>query len=209
MSGLEKNGDAGCLIREDFAQEICDHIDNAAIHQPAPPVPDPSNAAPVADNEADTAIRAGQAGTSSDYARADHNHPIRRQANPGDPTITLTGAGGTLTQAIVLDRWSEEEHYAYRFRCRLDIDAGTGWIYLTVPAIAGFQQPDISGVGSYRFTSNAPQDDDSVNGAAPRGPFMGAEAHHWSSTNRIYHAYFRRDNAYSTFIEFTVNYRRV
>lgn len=172
--------------------------------------PAPSTLTPLPDNEADTAIRTGQVGTSLDYARADHNHPIRRQANPGDPVLTATtSAGSAMTQAIVLDRWSDEESYTYRFRTRWTVQAGTGWNFVSIPTKAGFQQPEISAIGTYRQTSNAPQDDDGNFGASPRGPFMGSEAHHWSSTNRVYLGHFRRDNNYTKFVEFTVKYTRL
>ena len=67
---------------------------------------------PIADNEVDAAIRTGQVGTSVDYVRADHNHPIRRQQNPGDPV--LTGTNLTINNGpTILDRWSTEETYEY------------------------------------------------------------------------------------------------
>lgn len=213
MADLEKT-EGGCLIKEEFAKEICEHIDNGDVHLskddivgliPAPI--NPATSVPLADNEADTAIRSGQVGNSDDYARADHNHPIRRQDNPGDPTLTFTGTGD-MTQVLILDRESDEESYAYKFRCRVVTIAGTGWDFITVPAIAGFQQPEIYGIGTYRQSSTSPQDDDGVFGAAPRGPYMGKEAHEWSSTRRVYLSFFRRDNGFITYVEFWVRYTR-
>lgn len=184
--------------------ECCD-----AVFAPAgEAAPIAATVLPVADNEADAAIRTGQVGTSLDYARADHNHPIVRQSNPGDPTIT-EGGNITITQALILDRWSTEETFSYRFRVRISQPAGNGWGWLNVPTIAGFQQPKIGAIGTYRNPSTEIQNDDGTFGAAPRGPYMGAEAHHWSSTNRVYSGFFRRDDAItSSFFEFTVDYLR-
>jgi hypothetical protein len=175
-------------------------------------VPPPANATPIPDNETDTAIRTGQVGTSTDYAREDHNHPIRRQANPGDPAFGFSGVG-SLNATVILDRWSTEEWYAYRVRLQvINQTAGNGWSFVTVPTKAGFQQPQISAVGTYRYNSTAIQEDEpggnGGDGAGPRGPFMGQEAHHWSSTNRIYLGYFRRENTFNAYLEFTVRYIR-
>ena len=178
-------------------------------YSPSAPAVVASNAIPIADNEVDTAIRTGQVGTSLDYARADHNHPIRRQANPGDITL-VAGGNAVITQpTIILDRWSTEETYEFNTRTRVSQVAGTGWGWLSVPTIAGFQQPQIVGLGSYRSDSTVPQDDNGTFGAAPRGPLMAREVHHWSSTNRLYLAYFRRDNDItSLFIEAVIRYIR-
>lgn len=132
-----------------------------------------------------------------------------RLANPGDPTIT-TGGAGTLNSTVILDRWSTDYIYSYRIRSYVTMAAGIGWFYLVIPSKVGFQQPKIGAIGSYRATSNSVQNDNSggnsSNGASPFGPFMGAEWHHWSSTNRIYNGYYRRDNGYSVYVEFTVDY---
>ena len=173
----------------------------------------PATLAPVADNESDANIRTGLVGTSTKYAREDHNHPIRRQGNPGTPTITGGGSGGSIQQTILLDTWSTEESYSYRFRVLVNMTAGTSWYYIQLPGIGGFQQPKIGAIGTYRSTSNTPQNDSPTgagsNGAAPYGPFMGCEAHHWSSTNRIYQGYNRRETNYQIYIEFTVDYFRI
>ena len=172
---------------------------------------EPATAAPTADNEADAAIRTGQVGTSLEYARADHNHPIRRQANPGDPVLTA-GGNATLVQSIILDRWSTEETYEYAFRNRVQQDEGTGWGWINVPNIAGFQRPQILPVNGYRFPSTTPQLDgpggQGGDGAAPRGPVMNMEIGHWSSTQRVYMAYFRREANIDMYSEFVVRYIR-
>lgn len=174
--------------------------------------PQPSTITPIPDNEQDDAIRTGQIGTSLEYARADHNHAIVRQSNPGDPVITA-GGSAAISQSLILDRWSTEETYEYAFRVRVAQPAGTSWGWISVPNIGGFQRPQIVGIGTYRSDSNAPQTDDgtgaSLDGASPRGPLMAQEVHHWSSTQRLYLAYFRRDEAItSMFIEFTARYIR-
>lgn len=168
-----------------------------------------STLVPVPDNEADTAIRTGSAGSTGEFADAGHNHPIVRQSNPGDPVLT-PGGEITITQTLITDRWSTEETYEYHFRVRVEQPVGTGWGWVAVPTIAGFQQPQIFAVGTYRPQSTAIQEDNGDNqGASPRGPFMGAEAHHWTSSNRVYAGYFRRDdNPVDMFIEFNVRYIR-
>lgn len=180
---------------------------------PAGTTVNPSNLQPLPDQDNATSIRTGQVGTSADYARGDHQHRVVRLANPGDPTITVAGAG-TLAQSVILDRWSDEESYAYKFRVRVtNMPAGAGWTYVVVPNIGGFQRPEISGIGNYRTGSTTPQIDTDVTnnqsrfGAAPRGPRMGKEWHEWSSTQRIYNGYYRRDNAIpSDYVEFIVRY---
>lgn len=217
MTKVVKTDDPGCLVKEEFVRETCEHMDNGDIHLTQaeiqaliPAAVLPATTAPIPDNEVDTAIRTGQVGTSTLYARADHNHPIRRQANPGDPVITVSG--GTLNQSIILDRFSDEESYSYRFRVLVSQTAGTGWAFITIPTKAGFQQPMFSEVNGYRSQSIAPQDDDTGNsngfGASPRGPYMGENPVHWSSTNRLYLPYFRRDNAFVTYVGFVVTYVR-
>ena len=220
MGTVVKEDVPGCLIEEATLTTICEHLDDTAIHQPqltpaqvlaiVGPHVDPATTIPIADNEVDTAIRTGQVGTSTLYARADHNHPIRRQANPGDPVVTVTGA--TLNQSVILDRFSDEESYSYRFRVLVSQAAGIGWGFIAVPTKAGFQQPKFSEVNGYRSQSVAPQDDDTGNGngfgASPRGPYMGENPTHWSSTNRLYLPHYRRDNAFVTYVGFIVTYVR-
>ena len=206
-----KDDSPGCPVNEGdlkaLAEQVCENRDAIAAFPAPTPHVEPATTAPIADNEADAAIRTGQVGTSALYARADHNHPIRRQANPGDPVITVSGSF-ELQANLILDRWSDEESFSYAFRTLVNQPAGNGWGWINVPNIAGFQRPRITGIGSYRFSSTAVQDDDGSFGASPRGPFMAKEAHHWSSTQRIYGAYFRRDNDFRAYIEYVVEYTR-
>ena len=212
------------MVTQAAMDDLCRRIEGAGL-TPAQAaaiaaIPVPSNLIPIADDEADAAIRTGIAGTSLDYARADHNHPIRRQGNPGDPVLTLTvsgTAGATLGQVVILDRESDEESYAYKFRALINHVAGNGWDLLNIPTIAGFQQPEIYAIGTYRSQTLTPQIDNNtpgnlsavLQGAAPVGPYMGKEAHEWSSTRRIYHGFYRREVAYSSYTEFWVRYTRL
>lgn len=200
------SGKEGYLIDkttfEALVQRICD-LENT--------VRNGSTIVPIADSV--DAIRTGEIGISDDYARADHKHPIVRQSNPGDPTLTYVwSTGSSLISETILDRWSTEEWYAYKFRVHGEYAGGLGWSYITIPSIAGFQQPLIYEIGTYRNQSISVQEDgpqgNGGDGASPRGPYMGKEAHHWSSTNRIYHGYNRRDTTYIMFTEFIVKYIR-
>lgn len=171
----------------------------------------PATVAPIPDNEVDTAIRTGLVGTSVEYARADHNHPIRRQAVVS-PALTPggTGVSGTLIQSIITDRWSTEETVGVEWRAYIEQPAGVGWFWLTVPALAGFQQPQIT-VGTYRNQSTAVHQDDGDGngGASPQGPFMGAEAAHWSSTRRVYMGFYRKDQAYRMYVMIRAEWARL
>jgi len=133
------------------------------------------------------------------------------------PTITTT-MGGTFveTQAtIILDTWEERDVFGnlmavtFATRTRVSQVAGNNWGWINIPTVAGFKQPQISAVGNYRNQSISPQDDDGVQGASPRGPYMGKEIFHWSSTNRLYGGHFRRDNDIgSMFVQANVRYVR-
>lgn len=133
-----------------------------------------------------------------------------RLANPGDPVITAGGTGLAITQTTILDRWSTDYMYSYRVRVLTSITGNTGWGWINIPTKAGFQQPKIGAIGTYRNQTRSVQEDSQGgvggDGASPLGQFMGSEAHHWTSTNRIYNGYNRRDNDYTMYIEFTVDY---
>ncbi len=152
-----------------------------------------STVTPIPDNEADTAIRTGFAGVTGDVADAGHNHPIVPQEHPAWPGVAVN-ANATLLQEVVLDgNRSTEEWIEYEVRVRVSVDAGTGWPIITFPSIAGYRQPILTVTNTYRNPSTTFQDDDGSFGAAPRGPYMGIEWSHWSSTRSIYGP-FRRDN---------------
>ena len=114
----------------------------------------------------------------------------------------------------MLDRWSTEEEISYAHRVQVSQPVGNDWGYIIVPALAGFQQPQILALGSYRPASTAIQRDNaggnSGDGAGPRGPFMAPEFNHWSSTRLLYSAYFRHDNPItSTYVEFITKWLRL
>lgn len=133
--------------------------------------------------------RTGDAGNSDEFARCNHKHPIVRIPNPGDPVITITGPG-TIGSQAVLRRWSDEESYEYGIRVNVLTTTANGWVFLTIPNIAGFQRPIISGIGSYRYGGN--YDNQPVNGAqgnqgsAPNAAWMGQELNSYLFTQRIY-----------------------
>lgn len=162
----------------------------------------PTNNIPVADNENDVNLRSGVAGVSLEYSRSDHNHPIIRQNNPGDPVLTyFLSNGSTAPQTIILDRWSDEESFTYEWRVRLDIQPGVGWNYITIPNIVGFQRPEIVITGTYRNTGN-PQATSNL------APYMGNEATHWSSTQRIYVGPFSKTAFARYYVGVKVKYTR-
>jgi len=150
--------------------------------------------------------RRGYRGTDPDVSRCDHVHECRRiNPAPLEPEITFTGTG-EMVQVIRLDSWSDDKWVEWAWRARVTQDAGTGWGLIVIPSIAGFQRPIITVEGTYRARSTAIQDDDGAFGAGPRGPYMGQEAHHWSSTQRIYTGYFRRDNDLDMYVDFRAKY---
>lgn len=155
--------------------------------------------------------RRGYRGEDTDAARCDHTHERRRiNPTPLRPDVTFAGTG-TMDANLLLREWSDDTWVAYQWRVLVSQDAGTGWGYVQVPNIAGFQRPKINVIGTYRIQSTAVQDDGSIEpqsrlGASPRGPYMGQEAHHWSGTQRIYAGFFRRDNAHRTYIELEATY---
>lgn len=162
---------------------------------------------PVADNEDDVNLRTGTAGVSALAARADHNHPIRRLANPGNPVVT---AGGTATIGAVANYpfQSTEETIEFEQRIQVTQPAGNNWGYLRVPNIAGYQRPRISELNSYRYSINPVQNDAGTPGESPRGRHMSQEIAHWSFTRLLYLAYFYRDNAASYYVTAAFSYKK-
>lgn len=213
MAKLTKT-EGGCLITEKYAQEICEHMDNAAIHAPIPAIPVAATTAPVPDNEIDTAIRTAQVGTSDLYARADHNHAIVRQTAPASPVLTFSGSNGSAmsSQLVLGIPRTTEEWVAYHFRAIVRIEAGSGWNIIRVPSLAGFQLPIIIPINSYMPNSTQVQNDDTGNGngfgASPRGPHMDLAFHEWSKSRSMYYEYFRVDNAHTRYPEFVALYVR-
>jgi len=112
----------------------------------------PSNVIPIADNEADAAIRTGIAGISLLYSRADHNHPIRRQAIPTQPVITVNGTGLVLINTFLNGTVSDEESVTFYMTIQVSQTISNAWNYFIIPNIAGFQRAEIYNTGSYRIT---------------------------------------------------------
>lgn len=143
-AGLVSNADLDCQEVQSCIDAA--YINNLVVH---PDNPQPSTV--LGDLESDNNesegswSRSANIGTSTLYARSDHQHPIVRIPNPGDPVLTYTG-NGTMDLVQFLDRESTEEWYAWKVRARIrNIPAGLSWEIIRVPSIAGFQQPMITG----------------------------------------------------------------
>lgn len=173
-----------------------------------------STALPVPDNEDDASIRTGLAGSTGLASDAGHNHAIVRQTHPEWPGVTVN-ANVELLQDLVLDRRSTEEWVEYEGRARVSVAAGNNWPTITLPALAGFQQPIITVTNTYRNGSSTYQEDDQptgsvvFDGAAPAGPYMGIEWSHWSSTRSLYGPFRRENDITSWFIGFSAKYVRL
>lgn len=197
----------GGLTKEEVQRCIKEFLDeNLNLPQAATTIP-------VPDNEANTDIRTGQVGTSTQFARADHNHPIRRMdyfATPPTPTVGDDG-GGTVTVTMT-NLGNFEEHVAYRVRMRIQSEApGADWAWLQLLTQPGYRT-FVRDLGNYRSSSDTPQSElvnagQSNVGAAPRGPLMSGEAKRWG--NRVYAPFYRQDNAIANqWIEFDLEYWR-
>lgn len=161
-------------------------VDAVTITHPAPPVipfiPPAANAIPIADNEADAAIRTGTAGTSTDYARADHNHPIRRQANPGTPTPVLSGPATENLNELRRFR-STEEWVRFSWRMSVSMTTANGWVIYTFPSIGGFQPPILHCAGAYMQTGG--QDNSDIQTSS-----MSKNGVDWADISRMYYGQF-------------------
>lgn len=168
-----------------------------------------SNVAPIADNEADTAIRTGTPGVAVLAARADHNHPIRRQVAPAQPTITIGGTGFVLVNTSLNATVTDEESVTFFMTLQVTQTAVNSWNFFTVPNIAGFQRPEVVPTGSYRYTGNptndttAPIDQTMVN-----APSMNMEwSYYFNGTGYLNVP--NRTQATGYYISFKVKYTRV
>lgn len=145
------------------------------------PVRVASNITPIPDNEVDANRRTGQAGTSIEYSRADHNHPIRRQAVPEIPVWNWILPGTTTLNATVagygVERTHEEGVYI-RWRFQFNRSVGNGWLWANAPTIPGYQRPVVVDKSTYFATP----------------PYrMGSEVAQWTSIPRIYVGNFIND----------------
>lgn len=185
------------------------YVCSPSVVDPVPSL-DVSPAASVANIESDNNhsegswSRAGNVGTSLLYAREDHQHPIIRIPNPGDITVPITGPA-TLGSGQVIVRNSEEENYRFGYRANVTTTTANGWVYLTVPNIAGFQRPEIYGLGSYRYSGNYDTGGTgtAVNSSVPQPAWMAQEINHYLFTQRIY---FGRPNGKETDARWWVNF---
>jgi len=209
MSGtvtLTKDNSNGCLVNEEEYKDLWERVCK---------IPELCNSQAVVAAPGLTFLnpgthRRGYLGTDEKVSRCDHVHERRRiDPTPLTPTITVAGSL-TSSQTLTLDRWSDDTWIEYAFRVRVNADIGVGWGYIVIPNIGGFQRPIIDLEGTYRNASTAPQIDENSGqggvGAAPRGPYMGQEYHHWSSTQRLYQGFYRRDNAVQHWVDFRVKY---
>jgi len=187
-------------LSEEEVQELIDLQD----HSPHPAIPQPcsTNNVLIADNEADGQIRTGLAGTSDLFARCDHNHPIRRQANPGFQDYSINGPG-TLVRDIEYFFWSDEEAVYHMHRLQIEAAAGNGWIWWNVPTIPGFQRPIVNTLTTYRPRNGNPQQAaNQALGNMPDGPYMGSEAAIWTNIPRIYLGPFQHPTTALYYVQF-------
>ena len=186
-------------IDEAAVQALIDAQDHTDP-QPATLVPLASNDWPNGGN-----ARTGDVGTSPDYARADHRHPIQRLAVPAFPGVTHTlSAASTVNSEAVIRSGSTEETIWYLYRVNHLHGADTGWNNFLVPTIAGYQVSMIRIDGTYRYSGQWQSDPN----ASVRAPYMGSEAHAYLGSRRVYIGPLRRDNAVRTWTTIHVEYAR-
>ena len=164
----------------------------------------------ISDNNESEGIwnRAANMGVSPLAARADHKHPIVPIPNPGVPVLTMVG--GTISSQLTLDTIATEETISFKIRSIVTgMSTGIGWVYINVPSIAGFRPPEIFSINNYQTGSVAIQNDDGTFGASPRGPLMDHAWSEWSSTQRMYYKYYRRDNVTTNYPTFLIKYTRI
>lgn len=138
-------------------------------------------------------------------SRISGRNSMRRLPIPADPTVTLGGSGtASMPTPTVLRRWSSVASVGWEWLCvvtQTTSPAAGSWDWLTIPALSGFDVPAVT-VSTSRTGDTIPQRDTNSGrgglGAAPRGPFRGAEAAWWPPDHRVYLAYFRRDQSFVT-----------
>jgi len=163
----------------------------------------PSDSTPIADNNSSANIRTGSSGSSIEYSRSDHKHPIVRQSPPPRPDLTFQGPSESeMVEVRDYDTWTDEESVTFAYRMRVDVGTTTGWNIIRVASIPGFQVPQITVEGTYRIKGN-PSD------SVPLAPYMGNEANHYSSTQRIYIGQYKYKTAGARYyVSVTVRYVR-
>lgn len=171
-------------------------------------IPLPANTLPIADNEVDTAIRAGIIGVSTRYARADHNHPIRRQVAPTAPVPVIGGTGFVLVGTTLNWTTSDEESVTFGMTLRVTQTIGNAWNFFTIPNIAGFQRAQVTPTASYRYSGNPVNDTTApIDQQMPNAPTMAME---WSVyfNGTCYMNVPNRTQATGYYISFVVKYIR-
>lgn len=184
--------------------------DNAtASHRRVPLSSLLSNSVPIADNEVDTAIRTGLVGTSLLFARADHNHPIRRQVAPAQPVITVGGTGFVLVNTFNNGTVTDEESVTFYLTLQVTQTAVNSWNFFTVPNIAGFQRAEVHPTACYRYTGNPTNDTVlPIDQTMPNPPTMMMEwSYYFNGT--AYMNVPNRTQATGYYISFSVRYVRV
>lgn len=172
-------------------------------------IPLPSTVIPIADNEVDTAIRTGIVGTSLQYARADHNHPIRRQAIPAQPVVTVGGTGFVLVGTTLNGTVSDEESVTFFMTIQVTQTVSNAWNFFTIPNIAGFQRAEVTPTASYRYTGNPMNDTTNpIDQMYPNAPTMNMEwSYYFNGT--AYMNVPNRTQATGYYLSFSVKYTRV
>jgi len=172
-------------------------------------IPLPSTVIPIADNEVDTAIRTGIVGTSLQYARADHNHPIRRQAIPAQPVVTVGGTGFVLVGTTLNGTVSDEESVTFFMTIQVTQTVSNAWNFFSIPNIAGFQRAEVTPTASYRYTGNPLNDTTNpIDQMYPNAPTMNMEwSYYFNGTG--YMNVPNRTQATGYYLSFSVKYTRV
>lgn len=143
-------------------------------------------------------LRLGVVGSATQYLRCDSRTPLRRLAYPTDPVLAATGTA-TINSQAVRRRWSGSDWVKFGIAFNVTHAAGAGWGILTVPVIAGFQQPEIEGKNSYRYVGLVNDDDTPSTGAQPDRFYMGVEFSHYLFTRRLYLGQFRNREEAATY----------
>jgi hypothetical protein len=203
MSWLPKAKSWFCTSKSDDIEQCVAENKQALADLSLPAVEPCSSASEIQpDNEDDSSLRIGAAGTSDLYARCDHNHPIKRLENPGYQDFTVNGSA-TVFQKINYGFWSDEESVYHRYRLGINVDAGNGWVWWNVPTIPGFQRPILQTLTTYRFSNGNPQQGaNQLFGNMPDGPYMGSEAAEWTNIPRIYLGPFNHPTAARYYVHF-------
>lgn len=185
------------------ADDFIVFYDNATASHRRTTIPMPATALPIADNEVDTAIRTGIVGTSTLYARQDHNHPIRRQTAPAQPVITVGGTGFVLVGTTLNGTVTDEESVTYFMTLQVTQTVSNAWNFFTVPNIAGFQRAEVVPTACYRYTGNP-----NAAGSWTNAPSMAMEWSYYQNGTGYMNTP-NRTQATGYYISFSVRYVRV